>query len=97
MLGDRVCFYPSGESTKLIPREQSDQRMAWFCFSDSKAAQRLLNIPTPSPKGGCGSAAMAKVVVTDYVVDLRETAAFDVARLVRVVSSQPPGKVACAP
>jgi hypothetical protein len=89
MIGDQLCLFPTKDSAKVIPREAYDSRMAWFCFSNREDAMKLLKIPHSKPKGGCGYALEATVVVTDYVVNLLESEVFDTARLVKVVSSRP--------
>jgi len=97
LIGNRICFYPRGESEKAIPRGETDLRLAWFCFSNYEEAMRMLRFHGPSPDGGCGLTANATATITDYVVDLRESSVFDQARLLNVVASDSPRNIPCPP
>jgi len=81
MLGGLVCFYPSPESAKLLPRPPSDTRLAWFCFTNTENARKRLGIPGKAAKGGCGYAGQATVRVVKYTPYLGEGDDFDTALL----------------
>jgi len=96
LIGDHVCFVPAGSSAKLIPREKSDSRSPWFCFSNQAMAMKSLGIPASKPNGACGYAIEATLVVTDYIANREESEVFDIARLVAVKSSGPLRLQSCA-
>jgi hypothetical protein len=91
MIGDKVCFYPSKRDGKLIPRENGDHRMPWFCFKNTKQAKDLLGIsellknPTL-----CKVSGKATVEIENYVVDKAETNTSDSADLVKVINRSDP-------
>ena len=85
MLGGAVCFYPSEQSSKLLPRPASDLRLPWFCFTNTRQAMRLLAVPPSASKGiACGHRGNATLRVADYVVYRLEGSGFDTARLLAV-------------
>ena len=81
MLGGLVCFYPSLESAKSLPRPQTDTRLAWFCFTNKTKSKKLLGIPKEGKKGGCGYTGQATVQVRKYTPYLGEGDSFDTALL----------------
>jgi hypothetical protein len=95
LVGDHLCFYPSGPSRALIPRGDADRRMPWFCFSNQLSARRLLKMSRDKAADSCGFQGRATIVVSDYVVDRRESEAHDLAHLVRVVSAARPTSIRC--
>lgn len=95
MLGDQLCMFPEKVSAKAIPREPDDSRIPWFCFSNRIAAMKQLQIPNQKPKGTCGFHLEATIQVADYVVNRAESAVFDTARLVQVVSRGIVRKLPC--
>lgn len=86
MLGNLVCFFPSEESAKQLPRRVSDRRLVWFCFRNEKRSKSLLAIPKQSTPASCGLEGDAKVTITDYHVYLGEGDGFDTATLKSVGS-----------
>jgi hypothetical protein len=84
-IGDQVCFYPTKKDGKLIPRED-DQRMPWFCFTDTRQAKELLGISEliKNPEV-CNVTGQATIEIRNYVVDKAETGTNDTAELVRVI------------
>jgi hypothetical protein len=81
MLGGFVCFYPSTESAKFLPRPQTDVRLAWLCFTNEVESKKLLGIPAESERGGCGYTGQATVQVMKYTPYLGEGDGFDTAHL----------------
>jgi hypothetical protein len=92
LLGEQVCFVPDAASKGLVPREEGDMRLPWFCFSNRDRAALLLSLPT---KGGCGHFGTATVVVSHYVADRAEATVFDTAQLDRVLTASRPEPLAC--
>ncbi|MBT9495055.1 MAG: hypothetical protein IV107_22510 [Paucibacter sp.] len=68
VIGDQICFFPSAKSSPLLPRWSGDQRLAWFCFSQTARAAKQLSIPLQFIPGTCGVAGTATVEIDDYVV-----------------------------
>lgn len=93
--GDQLCFHPDQASAHLIPRGSEDQRSAWFCFSNRERALALLAVPTSAPEGSCGVAGTATILVSHYMVDRAETAAFDTAQLDEVTQASAPAPLEC--
>lgn len=85
MLGDNVCFYPNAASAKLLPRPKTDQRLAWFCFSNTAQSKKLLHIPAKRSASQCRAFGTATVVVKQYQVYLGQGDEFDRATLQKVV------------
>lgn len=81
MYQNLVCFYPSPESAKLLPRPENDGRLAWFCFKNDEASKTLLGIPQKEVKNSCGYEGEAIVQVEKYAAYLGEGDGFDVALL----------------
>lgn len=96
ILGEQVCFYPDVESARLISREKTDARMAWFCFIDTLTAKRMLRIPKPLA-GSCGYRGDAVVDVYGYRVTTVEGDDNDLALLKRVVKLHKSGPLKCDP
>ncbi len=82
MLVGEVCFYPNPTSAKLLPRPKSDKRLAWFCFTNTAKAQKLLGISLG--KNHCRVSGTATVKVKNYQVYLEESDGFDTATLLAV-------------
>jgi hypothetical protein len=91
-----VCFVPKGTTAKLIPRE-NDKRMAWFCFSNNEVALQLLNINEKQSHGMCKFEGAATIQISDYIVDKTESEVSDLAKLVKVISSEKPRTKKCEP
>jgi len=83
MLGDNVCFYPDGTSAKRLPRTKTDQRLAWFCFSNTAHAKKLLRLDLQQ-KADCGASGTATVRVKNYQVYAEEGDGVDTAQLVNL-------------
>jgi len=96
VLGDQVCFFPDSLTARLLPREKSDRRLAWFCFSNAADAKRMLNVPSSKPARSCGYAGKAVVTVTDYKVYRGEGDGNDVALLKSVGSASKSETIKCA-
>lgn len=90
--GEQVCFFPDAASKGLVPREEGDERMPWFCFSNRDRAVLLLSLPT---ERGCGHFGTATVAVSHYVVDRAEACVFDTAKLDRVLTASRPEPLSC--
>lgn len=97
MIGDVLCFFPQGPSARLIPRGKDDRRQPWFCFKNQASAKAALQVSARPPAGSCGFNGQATVVISGYVVDLRETETYDTAKLDRVISSTAPRAIQCEP
>jgi len=91
MIGDQVCFYPSKKDGKLIPRENGDQRMPWFCFKNTRQAKDLLGISgLLKDPAFCKVSGTATVEIENYVVDKAETDTNDSADLAKVINKSDP-------
>lgn len=95
VLGDQVCFFPDSLTARQLPREKSDRRLAWFCFTDTSDAKRKLNIPRSTPAMSCGYSGNAVITVTDYKVYRGEGDGNDVALLKKVVSASISEAIKC--
>ena len=95
MLGDNVCFYPNATSAKLLPRPKTDQRLAWFCFSNTAQAKKMFHIPTKRTTSQCRATGTATVDVRQYQVYLEQSSEFDIAILQKVVKKSSTQLVPC--
>lgn len=95
MLGGLVCFYPSAESAQLLPRPQTDMRLAWFCFTNDMESKKLLDIPREAKEGGCGYTGEATVQVTKYTLHAGEGDGFDTATLQAASNIPQPRTLPC--
>ena len=93
--GDVVCFIPSKGSAAVIPRGNDDTRLPWFCFSNQTTAKNLLKANGTKPKSSCGLQGTATVVISDYIVNRRESEVFDTARLVKVLETSGARALGC--
>lgn len=84
VLGDQVCFFPDRSTAGLVPRDKSDRRLVWFCFSSTSDAKRMLQIPSLLPAKSCGYAGNAAITVADYRLYRGEGDGNDVALLKKV-------------
>ena len=78
-----ACFHPDSASAARIPRFEPDawtsaNGKTWFCFDNAASAERALGDPR--------AYRWAFIVVDDYRLQRAFTDAYDVARLVRVIS-----------
>lgn len=90
---DVLCFYPDPPTSRYIPREKGDERIAWFCFENQAKARRLLKVPSSLPVRDCGFIGHATISVSSYVVTRESSEVWDTAILDRVISSNTPKKV----
>jgi hypothetical protein len=68
-----VCFEADSASAARMPRWAGDERRAWFCFSNSDEARRLL----PADTGH------ARIVVDRFTINRNLSDAVNSARLLR--------------
>lgn len=74
LLGDTWCMRNlDEESLAKIPKETSDSRDVWFCFTNTDEVQSVL---------GNDSIASITVTISEYVVDLKESSVFNTATFV---------------
>lgn len=95
---DMLCFQTDKASARLIPVNPVNgtaNETPAFCFSNTKEAMRLLKVPRKISNRNCGYQGKATVTITGFVADLEETATFDMARLVRVISTTKPEPIFC--
>jgi hypothetical protein len=97
ILGNQICFFPSTQSAALLPRAPGDERLAWFCFSDTEQAAKHLNIALQPKPGACGTTGTATVEVEDYRVFVREGEGNDVAALRLVLQQSKSSPLPCKP
>jgi hypothetical protein len=95
MLGGLVCFYPDGGSAKLLPRSESDRRLAWFCFRNDAQAKLLLGIEKLNAGDGCGLQGTAQVRIAEYSLAKQDSDDFDSALLRSVSHLSSPEPVDC--
>lgn len=96
--GDRLCFHTDKASAALIPANPvngAPDEPPSFCFSNTKTAMRLLKVPGNITNRHCGYRGKATVTITGFVADLEETATFDTAKLIRVISKTKPEPISC--
>lgn len=95
VLGDQVCFFPNSLTARQLPREKSDRRLVWFCFTDTFDTKLKLNIPRSKPAKSCGYSGKAVVSITDYKVYRGEGDGNDIALLKSVVSASASEMMKC--
>jgi hypothetical protein len=95
IIGKQVCFYPSQPTSTLIPRSSGDQRLAWFCFSNSQKAANMLGFSLSKQSKACGIRGTAKVTVVEYKRYTGEGDGNDVATLKVVLEKSPPQALPC--
>lgn len=95
MLGSLVCFHPSSNSAKLLPRPKSDKRLAWFCFKNEAQSKELLGIPAQKNAADCGVTGEATIRVNEYAAYIDEGDGFDTALLQSVSSRAQPKALPC--
>jgi hypothetical protein len=94
--GDTVCFIPSPQSAKLLPRSKSDERAPWLCFSNHAESKTLLGIQAPKGKGNCGATGNATIRVGEYVaVNSDGSCQYDTARLQAVIRKSKQRAIPC--
>jgi hypothetical protein len=81
IIGQQVCFYPSEPSARLVPRPGNDNRIPWFCFSNSQAAAKMFGFSLAVPTKDCGIRGVATVTVSGYVRHAKEGGGNDIATL----------------
>jgi hypothetical protein len=81
VLGEQVCFFPERSTAGFVPRDKSDRRLVWFCFSNTSDAKRMLQIPSLLPAKSCGYAGNAAITIADYRLYRGEGDGNDVALL----------------
>jgi hypothetical protein len=96
IIGEQVCFFPSGPSVRRVPRPAGDKRLPWFCFSSSKAAAKMLGFRLGTPVKGCGIRGSATVMVGDYVLYTKEGDGNDIATLRAVLRKAKPEPLPCS-
>jgi len=96
MLGEQVCFFPSGLTSKKVPRPSGDHRLPWFCFTNSKEAAHLFGFALSARPKECGFRGSAKIVVSGYKRYSGEGDDNDVATLDAVVEKSKPKSLPCS-
>ena len=71
------CFYADSSSTLRLPRLSSDERYAWFCFSNPEDVERALGAPPPD------SERLATIVIDRYTYIFSFSDVYNEARFVR--------------
>jgi hypothetical protein len=71
---DNVCFYSIAEqSLKLIPKEITDERDVWFCFTNKEDAKAMFS----------ENEGTAQVTINNYIYDLGQRETWNRATLIR--------------
>jgi|SRR6185369_11629005 len=93
VIADQVCFYPTKEFTRFIPRESNDHRKAWFCFRNTSKAKTLFAVDTRlfDDPTVCSVNGAATVRITNYMVDRTEGDVNDQADLMEVTETSQTG------
>ena len=94
-MGYLVCFEPNKVSVGLVPHLKGDQRDTWFCFNDTKQAQKVFKLPDTIKKGYCKYEGQATVSIKDYSLFVEETEGTDLTQLVSAKNITPPKAVKC--
>lgn len=92
-IGRFVCFVPSKESAKFIPRPSTDRRSPWFCLTDT--AKAIQNLKINVQNNSCGVSGNATIQVQDYVVYSGEGDGFDTATLNKVLKISESKELPC--
>jgi len=95
VIGRQVCFFPSEPSVRRVPRPAGDKRLPWFCFSNSKAAAKMLGFRLKAPPKSCGIRGNATVTVSNYVLYTKEGDGNDIATLKSVVRKARSEQLSC--
>lgn len=74
--GGLVCFYPDNRDN--LPRVKTDEREAWFCFSNQDEARKEF--------GPIGSSGQATIEISDYYYVVAGTEGWNGATLKKVIS-----------
>jgi len=96
MLGEQVCFFPTGPSSANVPRPTGDHRLPWFCFTNSEQAARMFSFELKAGSNGCGFEGKAKITVSSYQGYTGEGDDHDVATLDAVLEKSKPALLPCA-
>lgn len=96
VLGRQVCFFPSGPSSRTIPRPAGDHRAPWFCFRNSEQAAHLFGFDLNAHSNECGVTGTAKVRVSKYSRYTGEGNDNDVATLGVVMEKSKPAPLFCS-
>jgi len=90
-----ICFYVDSETAYLIPRDLStgngDIRGPWFCFSNQDQAREMFgndNTTVSKGEGGQCIEGVATIEVSNYAVNTRGAAVWDLANLDKIVSTE---------
>jgi len=98
--GETLCFYADNATAYLIPRDPNlyglnngDKRNPWFCFSNQNSAKNMFGISDKNIFSNIATATScikgkATIEVSNYVVDERESEAYDTAKLEKIVSKE---------
>lgn len=95
MRGKQVCFFPSKPSSKNISRPVGDNRMPWFCFTNSKQAAQVFGFELNDNSNKCGFKGNATIRISNYKRYAGEGDDNDVARLDGVLKSSKPVSLPC--
>ncbi|WP_148042270.1 hypothetical protein [Pseudomethylobacillus aquaticus] len=95
IIGRQVCFFPTEHSAHLVPRPRGDNRLPWFCFSNSAAAAKMLGFRLTVSTDACGVSGSATLTVSHYVAYPEEGDGNDVATLNFVQKKTKPEPIPC--
>lgn len=95
MRGEQVCFFPSKPSSKNISRPVGDNRIPWFCFTNSKQAAQLFGFELNDKSNKCGFNGNAMIRISNYKRYTGEGDDNDVAKLDSVLKSSKPVSLPC--
>ena len=84
VLVDTVCFHPYAPSDTFIPRDATDHRSRWFCFTDTDQAIKAFKIDKKPKNGYIGYTGHATVHIAEYQVYKGESDGSDKAKLLSV-------------
>ncbi|MEQ1106089.1 hypothetical protein [Acinetobacter ursingii] len=94
-MGYLVCFEPNKASAGFVPHLNGDQRDTWFCFDDTKQAQKVFKLPDTIKKGYCKYEGKATITIKDYNLFVEETEGTDLTKLISAKNITPAKAVKC--
>lgn len=86
--GETLCFWADEETGDLIPRSDVDSRASWFCFENQEEAKTAFEIDDSEIFADSSVECFegsAKVKVSNYIVNKKEAAVYDTAKLEKIL------------
>ncbi len=95
ILGNDICFVVDQPQAQLLPRNDGNMRLEWFCFSNQDTAQQLFNLSNTPPRQACGYQGTATVTIAQYIAYIEESEGHDMARLLSAQNIGQPQLLHC--